>query len=336
MKRITRYRGDTFPFQFTVRESGEVKDITDHTLLMSVQDEESPAADEDPLFTLTGTLTDPTNGVVTFAPTAEQMDLVGRYWYDVEMTDPDGLITTVVKGPLLLEHDLTASHERTYSFEDLTVGDTWEPAIDGVLSLGWSYGSFHSGNEEAPDPNRHVWVRERDGLIVLSCEDLVLTPNRPSRNTFRSREPGYDKVQASCLDILCHVYLDHAIAQLEHFSTSAYCYHSYLTIADGSNWRWWSRYQWQANGAYDYYDTGSDGSPLAAGWYCARFQHFPVTGQIRGKSWAGAPADEPAAWYLDDTTDQVLPGPLDCALQFYPQAASYVAQLAQLTVRVIP
>ncbi|HEU4895120.1 MAG TPA: hypothetical protein VFT85_04725 [Acidimicrobiia bacterium] len=102
-------RGDTVPWTFTVLNSaGNPVDITGYTFLLTVDPSDEPGDALNNLFQLSGTLTDPTNGVVQFAMSAVQADQVpGIYYWDLQMTDTAGFIRTIAKGEFEFTQDIT-------------------------------------------------------------------------------------------------------------------------------------------------------------------------------------------------------------------------------------
>jgi hypothetical protein len=59
-------------------------------------------------FSLTGTITDAPNGKVTFAPTTVDTDIDAvKYFYDIEMTDGGGAVSTIIKGVARIIQDIT-------------------------------------------------------------------------------------------------------------------------------------------------------------------------------------------------------------------------------------
>lgn len=93
MADITRRRGDTrvIIFRFTV--DGVAMDLSGCTFVMTVDPEKSPEDATNNIFQLTGT--PGTDGRVEFEMTEEQADITpGTYYYDVQITDADGKITT--------------------------------------------------------------------------------------------------------------------------------------------------------------------------------------------------------------------------------------------------
>lgn len=105
---ITRKRGDTFPFRFEITQDGAALNITSYTFLMTVDPSSDPPDDTTKNFQLAGVITDAAGGAFEFRPTAGNMNLTPNvYFYDVQMTDSASYITTVVKGKLTIQQDIT-------------------------------------------------------------------------------------------------------------------------------------------------------------------------------------------------------------------------------------
>lgn len=95
MSEITRYRGDTAPDRFNVKDSdGTALNITGHTFSMTVDSRLNPPDGTTVLYTLVGTIVDAPNGIVEFTPSGLNADQVPcRYYYDVQMTAGASIIT---------------------------------------------------------------------------------------------------------------------------------------------------------------------------------------------------------------------------------------------------
>lgn len=107
---ISMYRGDSYPITLRLKDltSGAVIDLTGCTLLMTVDSLEAPPDDTTKLFEVDGVLdADPTTGKATFTPTSANTATVGSYFYDVQLTDADGNIRTVVKSTFTVSQDIT-------------------------------------------------------------------------------------------------------------------------------------------------------------------------------------------------------------------------------------
>lgn len=104
---INRYRGDTDPFVFNISKDGEAVDITGSTFLLSVNVSATPEID-DYTFQLVGVVKpSPAVGIVSFTPPSPAtVDLVGTYYYDVQMTTGSA-IKTIVTGKIVFGQDIT-------------------------------------------------------------------------------------------------------------------------------------------------------------------------------------------------------------------------------------
>lgn len=106
---IERYRGDTVPDQFTIKDSaGVAVDITSFTFLLTVNSESKPTDTVNELYSLVGTITDALNGKVEFAPDATESDQSpSGYFYDVQMIDAVSAKSTIVVGKYKYLQDIT-------------------------------------------------------------------------------------------------------------------------------------------------------------------------------------------------------------------------------------
>jgi len=105
---FTRKRGDTYPIELTVVDTeGTPLNVTGATFLLTVDPSESPTDATTNLFQSTGTITSALNGQVEFPITAGNADQTGTYYFDIQMTDSDSIITTLVTGTITWEQDIT-------------------------------------------------------------------------------------------------------------------------------------------------------------------------------------------------------------------------------------
>jgi hypothetical protein len=104
---IERKRGDTYPIEITVLSDGVALDITGASFLLTVDPAKEPTDATNNLCQLTGVITDAPTGAVSFTPTANQMDAVGKYFFDIQMTDASGAIRTIDAGKFVLKQDIT-------------------------------------------------------------------------------------------------------------------------------------------------------------------------------------------------------------------------------------
>jgi hypothetical protein len=102
---ITRFRGDTDPMVFTFSKNKVPLDLTGSSFILSVSADQTPTTPTY-LMQVIGAVGDPLLGTVTFTPLAIDVDFVGNYFYDVEMTN--GLsVKTVVSGKFKMIQDIT-------------------------------------------------------------------------------------------------------------------------------------------------------------------------------------------------------------------------------------
>lgn len=106
MTDVARRRGDTYPIIINVTQDGEPLDVTGATFLLTVDPDPDPVDDLNNVFQLTGSVVDGPNGVVRFDVTATEMDNVGSFYYDVQMT-LGGIITTVAYAKISWTQDIT-------------------------------------------------------------------------------------------------------------------------------------------------------------------------------------------------------------------------------------
>lgn len=108
MTDITRKRGDTYADEFVLKNksTGQPLDITGYTFFLTVDPSQAPVDATNNLYKLTGTILDAAGGRVEFAPTAEQANRVGKFFYDVEMIDGAGRRRTISSGKYTYTQDI--------------------------------------------------------------------------------------------------------------------------------------------------------------------------------------------------------------------------------------
>lgn len=151
---ITRTRGDTYPFTVTfVDSAGAVLDLTGASFVLTVNAEEDPTATQLPEFSLVGVVAAPLTGVVQFTMSESDADRFGLFYYDIQMTDVQGYVRTMMRGTFEMRQDIT-KNEYLWTAEGKTAIDgsdgiwlglreedeTWEYSTrDGVPVLSVSY-----------------------------------------------------------------------------------------------------------------------------------------------------------------------------------------------------
>lgn len=108
-KNLTTYRGDDYTLNLTFRTSaGAVINITGYTIFMTVKAEKT---DLDAAALISKTVTnhsDPTNGITAIALSSSDTNVTpGTYFYDIQMKDGAGKITTVMDGLITFSQDIT-------------------------------------------------------------------------------------------------------------------------------------------------------------------------------------------------------------------------------------
>ena len=106
------YRGDTrsITLTFTDKNSDPI-DLTGATLWFTVK---SAVADADADAVIQKKITDhtdPTNGISTVVISPEDTENlpIARYFYDFQLVDPNGNVSTVLEGTFKLKYDVTRS-----------------------------------------------------------------------------------------------------------------------------------------------------------------------------------------------------------------------------------
>ena len=102
---ITRFRGDTYPLIVTIKENGIAVDISTAVTKMTIAfiDEDKVSAP----VTIIGTNVDGSLGRVSFAFIPEVVNVVGKFFYDIQV-DSGGYKTTYVKDIIIFLRDVTS------------------------------------------------------------------------------------------------------------------------------------------------------------------------------------------------------------------------------------
>lgn len=107
--KISRIRGDTYADQFKISltSTGAPANLSGCTFKMTLSTSLAPDSTVAPVYTIVGQVTDPVNGIVEFAPTADQANQVGNFFYDIEMHDVFGKIRTILMDNYTYTQDIT-------------------------------------------------------------------------------------------------------------------------------------------------------------------------------------------------------------------------------------
>lgn len=108
-KTICWGRGDSDAKGFIIEDSlGVAVDITGFSFKLTVNTEKDPTDQVNEQFSITGVITDATNGKVSFAPSTTDTDITPQtYFYDIEQTDGSGAIKTLIVAKALIVQDIT-------------------------------------------------------------------------------------------------------------------------------------------------------------------------------------------------------------------------------------
>lgn len=96
---FSRIRGDNYPITATIKVNGELIDLTGSTMTFSYK------SDSETKRSIIGTLTG-NKGEVEFYPAAEDLQVAGKYLFDIQR-EIGGIISTHLRGTMLLEDDIT-------------------------------------------------------------------------------------------------------------------------------------------------------------------------------------------------------------------------------------
>lgn len=106
---LYRTRGDTYPEDFTfLNGNGAAQSITGCTFRLSVDTLQNPPNSSTNITTIAGSILVAAAGTFRFIPNATLIALaIGEYWFDVEMTDANGYVWTIIKGRYVVEQDIS-------------------------------------------------------------------------------------------------------------------------------------------------------------------------------------------------------------------------------------
>ena len=104
---MEKFRGDTLPDVILVTKNESPANLTGATVVFTLSSERNPVDISKQLYQLVGTIDDPLSGVVVFSPTLDNVDRVGLYYYDVQLTTAEGKVATIDKGVYQYIQDIT-------------------------------------------------------------------------------------------------------------------------------------------------------------------------------------------------------------------------------------
>ena len=106
------YRGDSYPISILIKDKATSQpiDLTGYSFLMTCDELKDPPDTSTQLFQVDGVIPDQTTnpGEVIFTPSETDTAIEpGKYFYDIEMTDPSGNIRTIAKYKFTIIQDIT-------------------------------------------------------------------------------------------------------------------------------------------------------------------------------------------------------------------------------------
>jgi len=111
MSDIERKRGDSYAdvFVLSSRETGQILNLSGYsTFLLTLDTRKDPPDTTTQVYQLAGQVVGPqADGKVQFAPTPAQADRIGRFFFDLQVTEPGGAIRTVLAARYTYRQDIT-------------------------------------------------------------------------------------------------------------------------------------------------------------------------------------------------------------------------------------
>lgn len=104
-KEIARKRGDTKPFRFTLKKNGTDEPLAGYSFVLTVNAEAKPVDATQQQFSIAGS--NDSDGNFSFIPSTSEANLLGTFYYDVQMTTPVGLVYTLFQGKMKFTQDIT-------------------------------------------------------------------------------------------------------------------------------------------------------------------------------------------------------------------------------------
>jgi len=102
---INRFRGDTKDLVLKLTQDKQVFDLTGFSAVLSVSSDENPATADYEF--QSNAVVNATDGSLVFPFVAGGVDLVGDFYYDIQLTDGAGKISTIRKGKMVFSQDIS-------------------------------------------------------------------------------------------------------------------------------------------------------------------------------------------------------------------------------------
>lgn len=108
MSAIERKRGDTWADEFIIKNKRTKApiNITGYSFVLVVDPNKAPPDDTTNLYSVTGAILDAAAGRVEFPPEPDDVDRVGNFYYEVQMTDGAGRKRTIVADKYVFKQDI--------------------------------------------------------------------------------------------------------------------------------------------------------------------------------------------------------------------------------------
>lgn len=110
MSKINFFRGDSYPIEVTIwedRSTSTPLNLSGSTLYLTVNSEKNPDDTSNQLFSVSGVITDASNGKVEFQPTSGNTNQTpGEYWYDISLVNENSN-RTIVKNIFYISQDIS-------------------------------------------------------------------------------------------------------------------------------------------------------------------------------------------------------------------------------------
>lgn len=103
---LERVRGDTSADVISISASGQPVDLTGCTAVMTLNALRNPMNNATQIYQVQGVIR-LYDSSISFSPTPEQADQVGFFYYDIQLTEPNGTIRTLVKDAYNYVQDIT-------------------------------------------------------------------------------------------------------------------------------------------------------------------------------------------------------------------------------------